>query len=292
MFLLLPCSASAGNHESRTAGLERSQAEAKLHFDRGVALFKDEDYKLALAEFRRAYESGGDFRVLYNIGQVHYQLGNYAEAKRTLVKFLADGADHIAATTRAGVTSDIEALSIRTGTLTLRANVGGADVLVDGEKNGVTAAPGSTLVLLVNSGPHRITLQKNGFTDTTKNLSLVGGEDRALTFELAEKPAEPRAFDPLWIGFGGTGLLAVGAGISGVAWGAARSEYDDVLKRQTTRDEVDDKGSKVDRYMVLTLALGGAALVAGVISTVVSLSRSTPRRVGLWVTPAGAGGRF
>ena len=64
--------------------------EAKSRFDRGLELYNEGEYPLALIEFTRAYELVPNYRVLYNIGQVGIQLGQYANARRALEEALQD----------------------------------------------------------------------------------------------------------------------------------------------------------------------------------------------------------
>ena len=69
--------------------------------------------------------------MLYNIGQVCIQLGQYANARRTLEEYLAKGGDGLPADRRAAVDEDLEMLVHRTAYLTVGANLEGAEVLVD-----------------------------------------------------------------------------------------------------------------------------------------------------------------
>jgi len=58
--------------------------EAGKHFQRGVTLYNETDYRAALVEFRRAYDLAPNAAVLYNIGETEYQLRDYASALITL----------------------------------------------------------------------------------------------------------------------------------------------------------------------------------------------------------------
>ena len=52
--------------------------EARRRFDRGVKLYSEGDFTLAVIEFERAYELVANYRVLYNIGHVSIQLRQHA----------------------------------------------------------------------------------------------------------------------------------------------------------------------------------------------------------------------
>src|SRR3954464_11843156 len=65
-----------------------AQQKSGKHFQRGVSLYTEADYRAALVEFRRAYEIAPNSAVLYNIGETYYQLQNYAAALSTLQRYL------------------------------------------------------------------------------------------------------------------------------------------------------------------------------------------------------------
>src|SRR5262245_32963507 len=68
-----------------------AEAQAAERFRRGIQLFDDGDFAPALVEFERAYELSPNYRVLENIGIVNIRLGHYANAARTLRRYLDEG---------------------------------------------------------------------------------------------------------------------------------------------------------------------------------------------------------
>jgi len=56
--------------------------EATQRFKRGLELYEEQDFPNALIEFRRAYELQPSYKILYNLGQVCFQLTEYACALR------------------------------------------------------------------------------------------------------------------------------------------------------------------------------------------------------------------
>src|SRR5512146_1507807 len=105
--------------------------EARAHHRRGLALYDEGDFRLALIEFERAYSIGKNYKILYNIGQVHFQLNAYANARRALELYLHDGAGAIAAKRREDVEKDLATLRGRTATLTVHVNVADAEVTIN-----------------------------------------------------------------------------------------------------------------------------------------------------------------
>ena len=56
------------------------EAEARVHFQKGMAAFELGKFQEALAEYERAYELAPLAGFLFNIGQCHRNLGNHAKA--------------------------------------------------------------------------------------------------------------------------------------------------------------------------------------------------------------------
>jgi tetratricopeptide (TPR) repeat protein len=56
------------------ARADDAQKAAKLHFNAGVKLYKDDDFTGALAEFLKAFELKPHFAVLYNIANCQKNL--------------------------------------------------------------------------------------------------------------------------------------------------------------------------------------------------------------------------
>ncbi|HEX4406645.1 MAG TPA: hypothetical protein VH560_17525, partial [Polyangia bacterium] len=66
--------------------------EARLHFQQGVALYKDQNFDAALAEFQGAFAISGEPVVLYDLGLTQKALFRYGEAIDTLERYLSDSA--------------------------------------------------------------------------------------------------------------------------------------------------------------------------------------------------------
>ena len=71
--------------------------EAGERYARGLSLYGDGEFLLALVEFERAYQLSNNYKVLYNIGQVRIQLGRYAKAKEALEEYLKIGGSSLSA---------------------------------------------------------------------------------------------------------------------------------------------------------------------------------------------------
>src|SRR5689334_22666620 len=56
---------------------------ARVHYERGLQLFNEENYEAALFEFERAYELAPSYKILYNMARIQRQQNNYAAALRS-----------------------------------------------------------------------------------------------------------------------------------------------------------------------------------------------------------------
>src|SRR4051794_19288109 len=132
--------------------------EAGERYSRGLALYGDGEFLLALVEFERAYQLSNNYKVLYNIGQVRIQLGRYAKAKEALEEFLKTGGSNVSADRVQAVNKDLAALAERTATLNVVTNEDGVDIALDGKSIGTSplAAP-----VVVDAGEHNLVLHKS-----------------------------------------------------------------------------------------------------------------------------------
>lgn len=299
------------------ARAQRAQKPAAEHFARAVSLFNEGDLRAALVEFQKAYELAPNPSVLYNIGQVHYQLQEYAAALKVLTRFLAEASP--SAANRMDAESTVETLRSRVGQIWIRTNVDGAELLVDDEVVG--RSPLSTPVI-VSIGRRRVVAQQAGGATASRVVDVAGGETVSVKLELAtpsltpapveqraprEPSVDPRARRRTWrfVSWSVTGALAAGAVVSGVLALKASSDLESERNRfGTTAASLADAADRSKTLALVTDALIGAALVAGGISLYLQLTapEGPPRpdgrgdgvvppepaaRLGLSVSPTG-----
>jgi tetratricopeptide (TPR) repeat protein len=267
--------------------------EAKQRFDRGFELYEEGEYSLALIEFNRAYELVPNYRVLYNIGQVCIQLGQYANARRALEEYLAKGGDELAADRRTAVNKDLEMLGHRTAFLTIGANVESAEVLVDDTLVGKTPLGPA---LLVDAGVHRVSVRRVGYLPKTTSVTLAGGDEKSLSIALELQPEEKTIVvrereveednSTTWMvaGWVTTGALAAGAIVTGIM-GAGEADELDKLKGGLASDydgelpkRLEDAKSNAQTLFLVSDVLTGAAVVVGGLSLWITLDRPEPSR--------------
>lgn len=277
--------------------------EAGKHFNRGVALYNEADYRAALVEFKRAYEIAPNAGVLYNIGQAHYQLQNYAAALTTFERYLAEAG--ATASHRAEVEQAVETLRSRVGKLEATTNIAGCEITIDDELVGKTplAQP-----LLTSIGRRKVTAICHGHPAQSRFHDVAAGDTAKVAFAFAVASTEPAKPPPpppeaprsnrlLIAGWTTAGVLAAAAVTAGVFAYRASSDLDDARNTAPADpNDLSDKASRVQRWSIAGDALGAAALIAGGITLYLTLSRDPPprERVGVGVSPRGVHvtGRF
>lgn len=258
--------------------------EARAHHRRGLELYDEGDYRLALVEFQRAYSIGQNYKILFNIGQVHFQLNSYAKARLALEQYLAQGGEAIAPKRREDVEKDLATLRKRTATLTVRVNVADADVTI----NDSSAGKAPLENVLVDAGVLHVHVARPGYASCIREVTLAGGDTQVVvidmpvagpTFVAPTATPLPREAIAGWVV---TGILTAGAITTGIITSVSASNYES--KRKTAipgspaeaRAELLQQRSDVKTLAFTTDVIGVTALVAGVVSLYLTL-RERPK---------------
>jgi len=276
--------------------------EAGKHFQRGVALYNEADYRAALVEFRRAYEIAPNSVVLYNIGETQYQLQNYAAALTTLDRYLNESGT--TATHRPEVEQTLEILRARVGKVEVKTNIPDCEVTIDDEVVGKSPL---TSPVLVSIGRRKVTAMHTGRQAETRFVEVAAGDTVGISLALADPegvirtaptpaPDDPNARARLIrIGWITTGVLAVGALTTGaLAWQASSSLDDARHTFGETPDDLQNKASRVTTLSAVADIIGAVAIVTGGVTLGLTLTRSRSHEVHVGLAPKGVliGGTF
>jgi hypothetical protein len=163
------------------------QKDADHHFKNGVALFGEQKFGEALAEFERAYEIVPNPIVLYNIASCHRELSHYAEAVKYYNRFLAEteGKDGTAARLTAAK-SELDGILSRIARVSVTVPDGAA-ISLDG--NALGTMPGLEMPLIVAPGEHKIVATLEGKRDAEKTVRVASGDDVKVELALVDAPA-------------------------------------------------------------------------------------------------------
>jgi hypothetical protein len=298
--------------------------EARQRFQRGVDLYREGSLDAALAEFQKAYELAPNYRVLYNLAQVQNERHDYAAALRLLQKYLEEGDADIPVERREQVTRDLAALRGRVAEVTVRANVDGGELLVDGV---TTATLPLEAPVLVSAGVRQFQVRKPGYETSTRTETVAGGDTVRLDVKLEPIPIAPalkspsevaggdergaarrdpepasattpaRSKAPVWVTLVTTGLLTGGAVTFGVLTASANTRLDRELDTfPGNKARIDDARSELKRDALLADVFAGSAVISGGFFLYFALSggatRSTGEEKAVRVSPTARGVRI
>jgi len=145
--------------------------DAEKHFQNGVGLYGEHDFKAALVEFEKANQLAPNPNVLYNIGQTDYELQNYAGALDSFERYLQEAKPSKAR--RAEVQTTVEALRSRVATIDVGSNLDDSEVLIDDIDVGKTPLPKP---LTVSIGQRKVTVTHDGYIPSTRVLDVASGD--------------------------------------------------------------------------------------------------------------------
>lgn len=278
---------------------QQARDEAQRRFAQGKELYEENDFRGALNEFKRAWQLAPNFRLLYTIAQVQFQLQDYAAALRSFEQYLAEGGAEIPETRRAEVQKELERLAARVARIEISTNLEGAVITVDDVEVGT--APLREPVL-VSAGRRRITATR-GRATASRVVDFAGGDSSRIVLDLAEpapsvasparsapRPApsapppapaptrvQPEEHSVPWAAWALTGGLAACATVTGVL--ALRASSDLADKRDTPdvgADALEQASSRASSFALATDILAAAALVSGGISLWFTLDSASP----------------
>ena len=299
--------------------------DAQGHFRRALELYEEANLGAALAEMKRAYQIAPNYRILYDIGQIQFEMQNYSGALSAFEEYLAQGAKEVPAERRRQVEKDIGKLRQRIALLEVSVNVADAEVWMDDERIGTSPlAP-----FVANAGRRKLAVTKPGYAPVQRTIEVAGGDGLHVAFDLVDVRPAParvavppplpivetwkpdpvhvesapktahRTSNPTWIGWTVTGVLAAGSSVLGILALRANSDLHDELNRfGTTSDVLIQQRDKVN-HLALAADIGFAVTAAAAGLTVawtLSRSHSAPEsaRLTIDVSPSSVavGGAF
>jgi hypothetical protein len=284
--------------------------EARQHFNAGVALLRDPDgarYEEAYREFKVAYDLSSSWKVLGNLGLTAMKLERDGEAIQAFERYLAEGRRDIDSAERADIERDLATLKSSAVTVTLRFVP--ADAAVTDERTPVQGAPvrnryqsqGGALTLRVRPGHHVMTAVITGKPALTFEFDAEPGaaKEHEFNFDVAPAtaiapgpapvtssaaPAPPAAVDrpvpaSVWVGLAATGVLAVGAGVTGAMALGKNSDFEGVNGHDPAQAQ--DLHDQTKTLNLVTDVLIGGALVSAGITTYLYFKRPEREQTGL-----------
>lgn len=298
-------STAAWGGPERSADTDRTYAEAHRCYQKG-------DYPCALAKLKvvRNEVTGAEaYQVLFDIGQVHYAMGDWGRAARLFRRYLAEGGSRVLPGERERTERKLRDLEPRVAAVTVTTDLPGAEVLCDQESVGTTPLPEP---ILVNAGAHELAVRLRGYAEQSRVSTWAGGTRDRLAFKFAGTAAAPSAsaissslplpstslssagpspspsserhdepvppkgphlLGPV-VAWSTTGLLAVGTTVSGILALSANSRHDDLI-HQLPADPaaINAEKGRANNLATACNVLLAATVVAGGLSLWLTLDR-------------------
>jgi hypothetical protein len=296
-----------------SAVADENDEEARAQYERGKELYEADKFTEAAIAFQRAYELKPSFKILYNIGQVENENGDYVRALDAYTRYLEEGGDDVPAGRKAEVDKEIARLKTLVGSFRVEGAQDGAVLMVDGRRMGEAPFDGPVMIKL---GEHEVVVKISGEELFHEFVRVAGGQELPIRIEAApmkeDKPVLVHVPDQQVDGgsktlrvLGVVALAAGGAAILGTALtGAAAKSHTDDMKpgcpEGVCPPEYDDKYDEAKRAATMSTVLGvvsGLMITTGVVLLIVGRkSRGKNVDVGAAAGPDGAGllitGRF
>jgi tetratricopeptide (TPR) repeat protein len=180
---LCACLCIQGALPAVTLAADAGLRDADRHFQHGVTLYMEADYRGALVEFERAYELAPNGIVLFNLGETQYQLRDYAGALATFERYLADAPQTDAHRTLAE--SNVKELRTRVGRLRIVTVPPGAEISIDDRVVGKTPFDKPATVSI---GHLTVRASAPGRPPVVRTVDIATDDDVSLVLELPIVP--------------------------------------------------------------------------------------------------------
>ncbi len=296
-----------------SAVADENDDEARAQYERGKELYEADKYTEAAIAFQRAYELKPAFKILYNIGQVENENGDYPRALDAYTRYLEEGGNDVPADRKKTVDKEIARLKTLVGSFRVEGAQDGAVLMVDGRRMG--EAPFDEPVM-VKLGEHEVVVKISGEELFHEFVRVAGGQELPIRIETGPVMEETTA--PVYVPdqqvdggsktlrvLGVVALAAGGAAIVGTALTgvAAKSHTEDLeldcpdnLCPPDQQDEYDE-AKRAATMSTLLGVVSGLMITTGVVLLIVGRkSREKNVEVGAAAGPDGAGllitGRF
>lgn len=270
---------------------DQAMEEARRRYAQGSEFYRRGRFAEAVAEFSEAYSLWPNPTILYALGQAYEGQSDVNRAIETYQRYLQVAPE--GDLRRQDAELHIEALRGLLAVVHVVVNVD-ASVIVDGEVVG--AAPGD---IRLPTGRHVLEVRADGYESQTAAVTIAGGTERTVTFELEPLPAAATDHEPFRFPRAAfyTAVGATGAGV--VVWGAMATtavvrarDYNDTPGRTNfDREEARDVAHRSNVALGVVGGLAVTTLVIGLLTDFRDDDEPAPPLVTASVTPL-PGGAF
>lgn len=280
LLALVPAS-PASAQEAPPAGDVTKDATTML-YNAGIDAAKAEQWEKAYESFQAAFKIKQHPQIAVNLGRAAVKTGRHREAAEALTFFLHETKEQVDNQDRAAVQKLLLEAKGKIGTLLVKVNKPGADVVVDGKVVGQAPLKGE---VFVEAGKHTVEARLGKERAEPLTVELKAGDSRQVglavggksTVEEGGPAAKPEVKDAKAAGGPETWVLIAGGSAAGV--GVIMGIASAVAANK--EDGIDEQGSELrseEEAMLSNLSFWsflGAGLMAG---ATVTYALVAPRR--------------
>lgn len=201
-------------------------AEARAHYEAGVAALGRDDGDSAVRELEASYRLRRSHVVGANLARAYQLLGRLVDARSALVQAISEGQGRWNAEQLARLRDDLARVEAQLGHVRLRLLDPSARVLVDGHETEVVGEE-----LWMTPGSHRLAVRRAGYLPASRTIEVRAGQGELWAVEQQPEPSlsAPRRGVPGWVipvALTG-GAAVVTAIVLGAVFGAPRAQFVD-----------------------------------------------------------------
>lgn len=165
-----------------------SKTEAKRRFENGKALYTEENYQGAAAEFKASVEAYPTKNGYFNLANCQKALHRYDLALKTLEELKTRfGAELKEDNQLLAKIDELErSIRDRSGLLSVTSTPPGAQIFVDGEQVGAAPLPRA---LILGPGEHIVEAKLDGYVSAEKSVSILSKNESRVAFQLEPEQA-------------------------------------------------------------------------------------------------------
>ncbi len=227
--------------------------QAEEHYLRGKALLKSGDVKGAYLEYKASFDLKQSYDIAANLGNLELDQGMPREAAEHLDYALRTVAVNVPEDRVKAIRGLLEQARRLVGAATVKVNIDGAEVLVDGRSIGRSPLPGE---IFVDPGKRTIEARLAPYTSAQKTIDIARAASVPVELTLVlpvatssaapsgsappvttSGPVKPKSMIPVGVGVA-TAAAGLGLGIVGLVLSGSKASRVDLLQSTLTQADV------------------------------------------------------
>ena len=227
--------------------------QAEEHYLRGKALLKSGDVKGAYLEYKASFDLKQSYDIAANLGNLELDQGMPREAAEHLDYALRTVAVNVPEDRVKAIRGLLEQARRLVGAATVKVNIDGAEVLVDGRSIGRSPLPGE---IFVDPGERTIEARLTPYTSAQKTIDIARAASVLVELTLVlpaasasvapsasappvttSGPVKPKSMIPVGVGVA-TAAAGLGLGLVGLVLSGSKASRVDLLQSTLTQADV------------------------------------------------------